>query len=770
MLKREEIDMKFLWHPKLTRTENAYVLFKGRLYLDKDEKIDIHIVAKDNYRLYINREERLFGPARFAPLFPEYASVTEKMKAGETEITCIVHKYGIDTRFSDKNVPCFFACEIIGENRSYEIEFDVAEMRCFQNHSIRNNPLLGWMEIIDYSKTDNPAETVEISEFVKAVEIDYEYTELKEQKIMNILDVKTPGKFICSGTFIDRFGSVNDNPAMKFMLRDLETNFQPDGIWIRYDLCHVGLYRPEIVIKAPKGTIMETGYSCFLFQNRVNPVIPLTGDASHNLDRFILSGEKQKIQTFNYRGFRFLEVHVYGKPEDIEIYEASANQRTYYPEIEGIFSCNDERLNRIWEMCAYTVRNCSEDALTDTPVRERGQWTGDMMASGIENISVFFGEMSLPSRSIIQAYDMRSPEGLVPAQYPGHLVVMPMYSLMWICGSLRYFELTGDKNTLEYVYNGGIQTIESFMRRTVEKGVLKIKGSVDFIDWGYHHIITGEPDTDTDINVTLNIYLIGTINKMIEYDEMFADSKTRQKHIKQAQSLQKIMHRHFYNGQGLLKKYVYTDREDERAGFNSNVTALYFGLVPEQKKRTVIEYIKEFILSSYPANPDATLLADPNTSYDDTITPYFGHFTFAALIENGEIDFVLEQYRTFWGWMLDQGLTTAAEVFDIRWSHCHAWSACPGWQLSRYILGIWPAKDLIIFRPVFSKLEEAHGFFPDVKVTVEYKMDDDGYNYRIKAEENIKLVIEIESKSIIVNGSDYIGGIREGKIFDITVS
>jgi hypothetical protein len=43
--------------------------------------------------------------------------------------------------------------------------------------------------------------------------------------------------------------------------------------------------------------------------------------------------------------------------------------------------------------------------------------------------------------------------------------------------------------------------------------------------------------------------------------------------------------------------------------------------------------------------------------------------------------------------MLGQGLTTLAEVFDLRWSHCHQWSACPTWQMSRYLLGLRPRFD-----------------------------------------------------------------------------
>jgi alpha-L-rhamnosidase len=55
---------------------------------------------------------------------------------------------------------------------------------------------------------------------------------------------------------------------------------------------------------------------------------------------------------------------------------------------------------------------------------------------------------------------------------------------------------------------------------------------------------------------------------------------------------------------------------------------------------------------------------------------------------------VLGQYRTCWGWSLEDGRTTWLEVFDTRWSHCHQWAGCPTWQLSRYLLGLQPRFDL----------------------------------------------------------------------------
>ena len=63
------------------------------------------------------------------------------------------------------------------------------------------------------------------------------------------------------------------------------------------------------------------------------------------------------------------------------------------------------------------------------------------------------------------------------------------------------------------------------------------------------------------------------------------------------------------------------------------------------------------------------------------------------MIENGELEWVLAQYRGAWGWAATQS-STWLEVFDPRWEKVHSWSGCPTWQLSRFTLGLSPRYDV----------------------------------------------------------------------------
>lgn len=116
-------------------------------------------------------------------------------------------------------------------------------------------------------------------------------------------------------------------------------------------------------------------------------------------------------------------------------------------------------------------------------------------------------------------------------------------------------------------------------------------------------------------------------------------------------------------------------------------------------------------------------------------------------IERGRMDFVLDQYRKCWGgYMLANGRTTWIEVFDTRWSHCHQWSGCPTWQLSRYLLGLHPRLDLgdavFDFRLETGLLGQASGRLPHPQggwIKISWKTEAAGAVFRITTPQPLQL-------------------------------
>jgi hypothetical protein len=179
----------------------------------------------------------------------------------------------------------------------------------------------------------------------------------------------------------------------------------------------------------------------------------------------------------------------------------------------------------------------------------------------------------------------------------------------------------------------------------------------------------------------------------------------------------------------------------KKVGYHSAALALDSGLLASPKRRAAcVEYIKSHILSCFPNSSTAPRLSDPTMEESLLITPFFLHHVFPVLIEAGEMDFVLDQIRVCWGWALDEGLTTWPEVFDTGWSHCHQWSGCPTWILSRYMLGLHPRFDLgenhYVLQLETGDVEFAEGLVPvayrDETISVSWKRTSEGIRYRVK--------------------------------------
>ncbi|HEY0828221.1 MAG TPA: hypothetical protein VGE40_09000 [Bacilli bacterium] len=155
---------------------------------------------------------------------------------------------------------------------------------------------------------------------------------------------------------------------------------------------------------------------------------------------------------------------------------------------------------------------------------------------------------------------------------------------------------------------------------------------------------------------------------------------------------------YYFTQEGLFTKSVPLDGpislSHQVPGYHATALGLLHGLFDETKQPLAVRFIKNHLLRCFPNDPNAPRLAHPQANQERLITPGFAHFALQALWEAGESQFVLEQYKSCWGWMIEQGATTLLEVFDTRWSHCHAWSGSPTWQMSRYALGLIPAPQL----------------------------------------------------------------------------
>jgi hypothetical protein len=159
---------------------------------------------------------------------------------------------------------------------------------------------------------------------------------------------------------------------------------------------------------------------------------------------------------------------------------------------------------------------------------------------------------------------------------------------------------------------------------------------------------------------------------------------------------------------------IYVDGEGvSHSSLHANLFPLAFGLVPEDRKPRVIDFIKSrgMACSVYPAQ-----------------------FLLEGLFENGQADYAIELMtrndERSWRHMIDVGATITMEAWDAKfkpnldWNH--AWGAAPANIIPRYVLGVRPLEPgfaKILIAPQPGPLKHAQGVVPTPRGPVKVKCD-----------------------------------------------
>ncbi len=98
-------------------------------------------------------------------------------------------------------------------------------------------------------------------------------------------------------------------------------------------------------------------------------------------------------------GFRFMRIDLVDPNAKIELKEISATFTFRDIPYLGLFTCNDERLNKIWMTGAYTVHLNMQDYLWDGVKRDRLVWVGDMHPE-VMTINSVFGNNEVVPKSL----------------------------------------------------------------------------------------------------------------------------------------------------------------------------------------------------------------------------------------------------------------------------------------------------------------------------------------------------------------------------------
>ena len=172
-------------------------------------------------------------------------------------------------------------------------------------------------------------------------------------------------------------------------------------------------------------------------------------------------------------GFRFARIDLLDKDTDFLLRNIQAiSVMIDDPEI-GSFNCSDERLNKIWETGAYTVKLNMQDYLWDGIKRDRLVWLGDLHPE-VVTVNYVWGNHDVVRRTL----DFAKAD----TPLPGWMNGFSSYAMWWLLIHHDYYMHNGDLGYLrenrDYIL-GLVRQIDECVDANGEEHMTGVR----FLDW-----------------------------------------------------------------------------------------------------------------------------------------------------------------------------------------------------------------------------------------------------------------------------------------------
>ena len=379
----------------------------------------------------------------------------------------------------------------------------------------------------------------------------------------------------------------------------------------------------EFEAKVPVGTkiTVETGEA--MLPLRTYPVAP---EAKGEFQVF-----RPVIANAGWTSLRFAWIHFDNPSGPVILRRMNGLYRVFPSNYVGDFSCSDEMLTRIWEMCAYSAHA----VMVQSPGRlqtmcldrvDRFPWIGDSRIIQTAVCDVF-GQYSLV-RSNLEGFLAKGTRPI-----PDLNSIAP-YTLDWALAAMDYYQRSGDAAFLQERLDDLTAIIDKYDALPPRWEEMKRPADATlwmFFDWDKR--IGVKPDAQT---------AAAFAGKYVQTCRTLAESATFLNRPEIAQ-----------HATELARKHTAQWREWFLGGWNKvygvhAVTNLLLGDIlstPEEKAQA---YDRAF--------------ADRRTRW--TGSPYFGTHVLSALAKVGRQTEGVEMLKDYWGTMIDAGATTVWEEWS----------------------------------------------------------------------------------------------------------
>jgi len=421
-------------------------------------------------------------------------------------------------------------------------------------------------------------------------------------------------------------------------------------------------------------------------------------------DEITLSGREDAVEFYDYRGFRYIEIHnALAQPE------AWVDVRHYpFDEAASDFNCSEPLLNDIWKMSKLGVQMGSQDVFVDCPTREKGQYGCDTYMTVLSQL-ILTGDPAL-ARKAIRDFQLtqRFDPGLLTLGTGSFRQEIAESSLLWPVMLHYYYWMTGDKTFTTDMMDAGLdKLLEWFSSMEGQDGLLTGMNSRKWIVVDWPDNLRGGYDYETtkdDVNTVINAFYYGMLGCSAELlllagrDDTAIRSRMERLRAAAVGRLLDPVTKLFRDGANSSHQSLHA------SGF-----ALRFGLAPKEALPEIVQFMRQKRL-------DCGL--------------YGAHYFIEGLFKSGQHELAYDLLTSHddhsWAEMLRHGATTPLEAWapGQKWntSFCHPAGGTPIYLLVRYVMGLTPAvpgwKAVKVAPQIPEKLEQMKVRFPTVAGTI----------------------------------------------------
>lgn len=443
-------------------------------------------------------------------------------------------------------------------------------------------------------------------------------------------------------------------------LKDGRIDRRPPGT-VRYNMASANLSSGQPIVVAPR------------------PDARNTEQVSQNHPPAILTPKQWGV----LMPFRWIEIEGWpGQLKTEHIVRRAAFQKTWQDDAASFVS-SDPMLNRIWELCRYSIKATTFAGVYVDGDRERIPYEADAY---LNQLSHYYTDNDIQMAR--DTYDWLMRYGTWPTEWAPHMIFMAYADWLhtrdrsWLAPR---FEALCTKTLLERAGSDGlIRSTEAQRRRG------------DIVDWP-----PGERDgyVFTEINTVVNAFHLAAIRRMADLALALGRTPEANDFMKKFwRTHARFQKRLFDSERGLYRDGVNTDH----ISLHANLFPLAFGLVPKEAKPKVVEYVG---------------------SRGMRCSVYAAQYLLEGLFRNGgerkAIELITAPTDRSWRHMVESGTTITWEAWDMKykpnqdWNH--AWGAAPANLLPRFVLGVEPLEPgwtRALIRPCPGDLRYARGRVP----------------------------------------------------------